>query len=256
MTSSDLLRSELKRRTRFAQVLHRDTCESTQDIAAEWLRGNPEPPGDAIFWTDHQTRGRGRQERTWDAAIGLDLTVTFCVTAPITNPVALAAALPVAVLQTCEPLIKKRLRIKWPNDIYAGDRKLSGVLIDRDTHNPDTYRIGVGINVNRRDFPDALAESATSLRLLTDREHDRGSILLTLAEHVDAMVTDLCANNYAERERLFAERLGLLGKEVVVTAREVEAGRLTAINLERLVLDEKVEVPLAIVRSLQAAPTP
>ena len=254
MTSHDFLESELKRRTRFQILVHRASCNSTQDLANDDLTDRSEEPVDAVFWADQQTRGRGRQERTWAAAPGLDLTATLRVTAQLTNPLALAAALPVAVMQACEPLAGQPLRIKWPNDIYAGSRKLAGVLIDRDTHQPATYRIGVGINVNRTEFPGELSDTATSLQLLNGKHHDLGAILLALAEHVDAMVADICTGNLTERERLFAERLGLLGEQVQVQAKETVYGRLTAINFERLVLDGQIQLPLALVRSLLPAP--
>lgn len=253
MSSPQFLESELKRRTRFPKLVYRPSCESTQDLALEGPEGGSagaNSSGDAVFWTDHQTRGRGRQQRKWDDQPGLDLAVTLRVTARIANPVALAAALPVAVLQACEPLAGQPLRIKWPNDVYCGARKLSGVLIDRDSSQPDTYRIGVGINVNREHFPDELAETATSLRLLAGREFDRGELLLALAENVDAMVTAATDDNLTAYEQLFAERLGLMNGHVEVQARDTVRGRLTDINFERLVLDGQTAVALAIVRSL------
>lgn len=254
MTRPDFLQSELKRRTRFRALVHRASCESTQEMAAAGSTGDDDVSRDAIFWTDHQTRGRGRRERVWDNQAGLDLAATLRVTVQLANPLALAAALPVAVLQTCEPLAGQPLRIKWPNDVYAGARKLSGVLIDRDTSQPNTYRIGIGINVNRTAFPEELSQTATSLHLLTGARHDRGALLLALAEHVDATVTAICAGDLTERERLFGQRMGLLGEQVEVLAKETMRGRLTSINFERLVLDEQTAVPLAIVRSLRRAP--
>ena len=173
MASNQNLESELKRRTRFAQLTHIRSCESTQDLSQHHLADHAEDSGDAIFWADHQTRGRGRQQRAWDDEAGLDLAVTFSVRLDLSNPVALPAALPVAVLQACEALAAARLRIKWPNDVYAGDRKLSGVLIDRDSARPDRYRIGVGLNVNRTTFPPELAGQSTSLRMLCGEELDR-----------------------------------------------------------------------------------
>ena len=97
MTSPDFLQSELKRLTRFKKLIYRPSCESTQDMAVDYLASHNGDLEDAIFWTDHQTRGRGRQERIWDAAAGLDLTVTLQVTAHLESAIALAAALPVAV---------------------------------------------------------------------------------------------------------------------------------------------------------------
>jgi len=251
MTEHDNLELLLKRRTRFPKLLHTASCDSTQDLAAAEPTDSRDTSGDTVFWADHQTRGRGRQERVWDDESGLDLAVTFRVTVALANPIALPAALPVAVLQACEPFAERALRIKWPNDVYAADRKLSGVLIDRDSARPDTFRIGVGINVNRTRFPAELAETATSLKLLRGHDLDRGAVLLALAERVDAMLTAITAGgDDSAHQQLFRERLGLLDRDVSVTAGETFTGRLTSIDFDKLVLDGHRAVPLAIVTRL------
>ncbi len=253
MTPDENLESELKRQTRFAGLLHPESCDSTQDLAAQEPTDHGPSFGDAVFWADHQTCGRGRQARAWDDTAGLDLAVTLRITTKLHNPLALPAALPVAVLQACEPIAGQPLRIKWPNDVYAQDRKLSGVLIDRDTNRPNTYRIGVGINVNRTTFDGNLADIGTSLALLSGAQQDRHALVLELATRVDAMVSAIERGDLREHEDLFRERLGLLGERVEVQARETSVGILTAIDFENLVLDERVAVPLAIVRSLRRA---
>lgn len=251
MGSDENLQTLLKRRTRFRILRHPASCGSTQDIANEGIeRGSPPPP-DGVFWADHQTRGRGRQQRAWHDEQGLDLAVTFRVTAAFPHPLALPAALPVAVLEAAEPLAGRELRIKWPNDVYADGRKLSGVLIDRDSQRPDTFRIGVGLNVNSTAFPDGLRNPATSLRLLAEREFDRHQVLLALAESVDAMLTAVAARELTGHEQIFGERLGLLGRRVDVLAGEPLQGVLTDIDFERLVLDGRRAVPLGVVSTLR-----
>ncbi len=61
----------LRDRTRFRRLVHVASCASTQDLAAAENRA-----GDAIWWADHQTRGRGRQQREWHDDPGQDLAVT------------------------------------------------------------------------------------------------------------------------------------------------------------------------------------
>ncbi len=248
------LEADLKRLTRFVRLTHLPECDSTQDLAAIEPTDSDDEPTDALFWADHQSRGRGRQERAWDDQPGLDLAVTMRVTTKLSNPLALPASLPVAVLQTCEPIAGQQLRIKWPNDVYAADKKLSGVLIDRDTKRPDTYRIGVGINVNSVRFDGDLAATGTSLALLSKSRQDRESLVLSLARHVDAMITAIEADDVGMHEQIFRERIGLMGEHVEVRGRDTMQGKLTAIDFERLVLDDQIKVPLAIVRSLSRAP--
>ncbi len=253
MPADEELEQLLKRRTRFARLVHTASCGSTQTLAMEMLAEGSAGAGDAVFWADHQTAGRGRQQRFWDDRPGLDLAATFRVSQRLPEPLALPAALPVAVVEACEPFAGRRLRIKWPNDVFADGQKVAGVLIDRDSRDPDTYRIGVGVNVNRTGFPRDLDGRATSLALLTGREHDRARLLLALAERVDAMLEALSARRHEQLEEVFRDRLGLLGERVEADAGQPTSGRLTAIDFERLELDGTRSVPRAIVRSLRAA---
>ena len=72
-------------------------------------------------------------------------------------------------------LLRKRVsaRIKWPNDIYVGDRKICGILIENILHGREVYAsiVGIGLNLNQTEFPPDLP-NPVSLSLLTDRHYD------------------------------------------------------------------------------------
>lgn len=246
MTDDAQIETLLRERTRFRRLVHVASCVSTQDLAAEVPRSS-----DAVFWADHQTRGRGRQQREWHDEPDQDLAVTFRVTATLPMPLALPAALPVAVLQACEPFAGRPLRIKWPNDVFLDGRKLSGVLIDAGVGQPDTFLIGVGVNCNRVRFPPDLEGTACSLASATGHEVDRGALLLAIAERIDAMLHDLADRNHSALEALFRDRLGLVGQRVVVDSNESHEGVLTELDFQNVVLDGVQAVPLAIVRAIR-----
>lgn len=250
MLADPQLETLLAQRTRFHRLRHVASCPSTQDLAAA-----EEQNGDAVFWADHQTRGRGRQQREWQDEPGADLAVTFRVHQVLPQPLALPAALPVAVLQACEPLAGRPLRVKWPNDLFLDGRKLCGVLIDAGTAGPDSYLIGVGVNCNRVRFPPDLESIACSLATATGHEVDRDALLLQLALRVHTVVADLEAGRHAPLEALFRELLGLFGQRVRVDAGPTHDGVLTALDFERLVLDGTTSLPLAAVRGIQRLPT-
>ncbi|MEE9312798.1 MAG: hypothetical protein V3V10_10360, partial [Planctomycetota bacterium] len=56
---------------------------------------------------------------------------------------------------------------KWPNDVMIRGRKVAGILVEARTDHPDVYVLGIGLNVNQtqQDFPEAIRETATSLRM-------------------------------------------------------------------------------------------
>ena len=236
---------EIARTTRFATVTHVVGCASTQDLA-----GADSTPGWAIYWADHQSRGRGREGRTWHDSPAENLAVTFRVTdVRFDSPTHLAAAIPVAVIRSLDDVLSEA-RIKWPNDILVGGRKLCGVLIDSQA---DIHLIGVGMNINRSDFPEQLRETSTSLALQTGHPFDRGVRLLRLAQAIDQVIDSLQRGAQTEIAAAFTRHLDLLGRRVAATTGgETTAGTLTALDLDRIVLDATTEIPLAHLRRLAA----
>jgi BirA family biotin operon repressor/biotin-[acetyl-CoA-carboxylase] ligase len=247
MLADDQIETLLRQSTRFRRLHHVASCTSTQDLAAVAPRD-----GDAVFWADHQTRGRGRQQREWHDEPGADLAVTFRVAVALPQPLALPAALPVAVLQAIEPLAGQRLRLKWPNDLFLDGRKLCGVLVDAGVGGPDTYAIGVGVNCNRTRFPPDLEYRATSLARVTGHEIDRGVLLVGIARQLETVLCELAAGRLARLEGLFRERLGLVGRNVVLDAGGRHEGVLQHIDFEHAQVEQQ-RLPLALVRAMALA---
>lgn len=187
-------------RTRFAARLHtrrlgrtlivRGEVGSTNDAAWEALEAGA--PDGAVVVADAQTRGRGRAGRRWHLAPGTGLALSLLLSAgpdrrrlatlPLVAGLALALALDGFGL---------RARLKWPNDLLAGGRKLAGVLAEsRRLASPgadgrDAAVLGVGVNVSatEADFPPELRGRATSLAIEgvdADREGVAAAFLDTL----------------------------------------------------------------------------
>lgn len=240
--------------SRFGRLVHVASCSSTQDLALASDLDAASGPDDAVYLADHQTAGRGRQQREWHDEPGVDLLATFRFRQRLPSPSALPAALPAAIVRALEPFAGRELRIKWPNDVYLDGRKLCGMLIDSGVAGTDTYLVGVGINCNRVRFPPDLEVSATSLALATGHEIDRVALLVTLAQRIDEVLRRIVERDLDDLLALFRDRLGLIGRAVEVTTDTTRRGRLTAIDFTRLVLDGDHEVPLGFVRRIRAAP--
>jgi BirA family biotin operon repressor/biotin-[acetyl-CoA-carboxylase] ligase len=120
------------------------------------------PAGTAVL-ADRQSRGRGRHGRTWESPAGRGIWLAWLArpAEPETGVLSLRAGL--AVIAAAETL-GARPRLKWPNDVMLGDRKLAGVLCEArwDGGRPAWVAVGIGINVHGP-VPEALARSAVAL---------------------------------------------------------------------------------------------
>lgn len=249
--------------TRWQAVHFHETIGSTQDAA---LSG---PSGCSLHWADQQTKGRGRQGRRWDDG-GQDIAVTFRLEDwPVTRPELLALVTPVAITTAGEEQLELagagsaagRLRCKWPNDVLAEDgagglAKLAGVLIDGSGQGGEqpVWRIGIGLNVNRRRFPRDLDQPATSLAHLAGRDLDRCEVLLALAVQLDRWL-NAAMTDPTPLFSVFQDRLYGMGRTVQIaagargTSRDstpgLKRGKLLGIGADGLQLEGQPPIPLA-----------
>lgn len=155
-----------------------DTLDSTN---SEALRHLDEYPSGTVIAAREQTAGRGQRGNRWFAEAGQNLTFSIVlkfhggeipvVKAPWLN--FLAAGAVAAYLEDQGVACS----VKWPNDIYAGRRKICGMLLENSLSGASLAAsvIGIGINVNQREFPQLA--NATSLALQTGRTYAVGACL-------------------------------------------------------------------------------
>ncbi len=170
-----------------------DTTDSTMDDAAAASRDGA-PDGHVVV-ADRQTSGRGAHGRHWESPAGTDLYLSI-----VARPEVDASAMPLITLAAGlgvrdtvhEFLPDRRVTVKWPNDIWIDGRKCAGILVESRMlgNRMDSVIIGIGLNVNRAEWPPELESIATSLRLQRDggAALERGDVLVTLLEHVERWV--------------------------------------------------------------------
>ena len=140
-----------------------DEVSSTSD----WLKQNAAdlPVGTVVF-AESQTAGRGRRDNRWIAPRGRDLMFSLLLkpAAPVEKWPRITTLAALAICKAIEAELPLQPRIKWPNDIYLNDRKVSGLLAETFSVRTGIHLVlGIGLNVNSLDFPVDL--SATSLFL-------------------------------------------------------------------------------------------
>lgn len=121
-----------------------------------------------VWIADYQTSGRGQRGNVWESSKGVNLTFTMLLKPhflPAQNQFLISEIIALGVVNY---LKDKGLnpKIKWPNDIYSGDRKICGILIEHSVAgaNLSASIIGVGININQTLF-NSDAPNPTSLIL-------------------------------------------------------------------------------------------
>jgi BirA family biotin operon repressor/biotin-[acetyl-CoA-carboxylase] ligase len=178
---------------RFTDIRHFETIDSTNRyLLGEARRGAPDG---VVAVAGHQSAGRGRLGRRWEAPEGANLllSVLFRTGLPAGQRHLASAVVALAAAEAAEDVSGVRPGIKWPNDLLAADgRKLAGVLAESDlvdtgagsTPSVGPIVVGIGINVNwprdDGDLPADLVGMATSLQQQAGSPLDPAEVLDSL----------------------------------------------------------------------------
>ena len=130
---------------------HRGETASTNLDARAGVHGD-------VFTADFQTAGRGRLDHKWQSPPGANLMMSAVLSVEGQVPESVATLPLVAALLPASAACD--VALKWPNDVFVGDRKVAGILCER---NLDRVIVGIGVNVCQRVFPPELAGRAISL---------------------------------------------------------------------------------------------
>ena len=149
-------------------LIRTESTVSTNNYAAELLANNEPIEGTAIM-AEYQQNGRGQRGSNWISNHGENLLVSYVfypkfITAQ--NQFHLNILISVATAQSLMDEGLSNVKIKWPNDIYAGSSKIAGILIENTIKGSiiASCIAGIGLNINQVSFPD-FAVKATSMRL-------------------------------------------------------------------------------------------
>jgi BirA family transcriptional regulator, biotin operon repressor / biotin---[acetyl-CoA-carboxylase] ligase len=184
--------------------VHLRSTDSTNERARELAEAGA--PSGTVVTADEQSAGRGRHGRVWSAPAGAALLYSAVLRPLDERHALLPLAVALAVCDAIESVAPLSCRVKWPNDVWIGESKVAGVLIE--ARPPDWAVIGVGVNVAIADdeFASDLRWRATSV----GHGVDVGDVRRALDEALGARAEE------PEEETLsaFGERDALLGREV------------------------------------------
>jgi len=151
-----------------------------------------------IVVTGNQTAGRGQMGAKWNAEPDKNLTFSVLVRdllLDITGIFNLNVAVAVSIAQVLEELSIPALKIKWPNDILAGNKKIGGILIENSlkTGGEISSVIGIGLNVNQKNF-DGLPK-ASSLSVAAGRDFNKDEVMMAIVQKLQHNIAKLLHND-------------------------------------------------------------
>lgn len=210
------------------------TVDSTNTMAMQEAQ-NGAPHG-AVYVAEEQTAGRGRGAHTWhsEPCAGLYISTVLRPQMTPADALWLSLASGLAVQAAVENVTALVADIRWPNDLMFGKQKFGGVLTEMNAE-PTRVRYavtGIGINVNHGNFPAELRETATSLRIESDRSVSRQDLLVAILRAMDGEIEAFTRpGNFARATGKILKRLEqksswIRGKKVSVN----EAGGYTGLT--------------------------
>jgi BirA family biotin operon repressor/biotin-[acetyl-CoA-carboxylase] ligase len=194
------------------------------DSTNVYLRGQARlgAPEGTVAVAEHQSAGRGRMDRRWEAPRGSSLLASVLFR-PEFDPAdlhLLTAAVALAAAEACRQVARVGPVLKWPNDLMVDEAKLAGVLAEADFSAAGACAVVVGIGLNV-DWPGPAGVGGTCLRDLSGGPVDRALLLEAFLDALSARRGML--DMEAGREEVVAElreRCATLGRRVRVELAE------------------------------------
>ncbi|MGN0559154.1 MAG: biotin--[acetyl-CoA-carboxylase] ligase [Acutalibacteraceae bacterium] len=177
------------------KIILLDTVDSTNTYA-KTCGLNGEASGTAVIARE-QTNGKGRLGRTWQSQKDCGVWMSLLIR-PELSPMEVSSITPLtglAVCKTLNRLFDLKCRIKWPNDVIVGKKKICGTLTEM-TAEFDAVEhiiIGIGINCDNEGFPEEIADKATSVFIETGKKPNKSELA---AEILNDLEKELSACNY------------------------------------------------------------
>lgn len=190
-------------------LLFLDETESTNRFLTT-LIAESRPANGFMAVAANQTSGRGQTGNVWESQPGKNLlcsTVFYPCFLPPQNQFYLSKVAALAAYDLLSPLVKD-ISLKWPNDIYCGDNKMGGILIENSIMGSkiDTSVIGIGINVNQTTFSPRLP-NPVSPALLCNRTFKVSEMARQLQVHLIQWYTLLQNGNTSGIDSAYLDKL-------------------------------------------------
>ncbi len=157
------------------------TIDSTNTFAKSL-----DAPNGTVIFAEEQTLGRGRMQRSWVAEKEKNLLFSIILYPEIeqTKIPLISFVASLAVAKAIRETTKLSTECKWPNDVLVNEKKVCGILLETVSSSKKII-VGIGVNVNQKNFSQELQQKATSLYNEVKSEIDRGMLLIKILENFE-----------------------------------------------------------------------
>ena len=214
--SADHLNSLLATKYIARSVKYFPETDSTNEAAK---RDSASPDG-SLYIAEIQTAGKGRLGRGWESPKGSGVWMSLLLK-PDIAPQDISEITLIAGIAVCRA-VGHGAKIKWPNDIVIGTRKICGILTEMSAEIERVNHIvcGIGINVNTPSFPPELRDKATSLLIETGERTSRAELIARVMNEFEPLYEAFMKSGFKAVRDEYRRLCATLGRDVQVIYRK------------------------------------
>ncbi|MEY2830034.1 MAG: hypothetical protein RIQ33_1892 [Bacteroidota bacterium] len=190
--------------------------DSTNHYATALLNDNP--ANETAIVAAYQTKGKGQRENKWESDDGKNILMSW-----ICYPVLIKAdelfylnkVITMALIQFLKHQFNIDAKIKWPNDIYVGDKKIAGILIENAIQGQFIKHaiIGIGLNINQEHFSDVISHKTTSTKIITNKNFVVNEVIIHLLHQLHDSLEWLTTKRFQSLTDFYMKHLYRLNEE-------------------------------------------
>ncbi len=192
------------------KIHHFDTIDSTNSYALRLISTEEVKEG-TVIQAGYQSSGRGQMSKSWEGNSAENVYMSV-----ILKPIFLALQkqfflnkiASLAIIDVINDYMKVDAKVKWPNDVYIGNRKTCGILIQNMLGGKTIQHtvIGIGLNVNQEGFSQSLP-NPTSLKIESGKQFSIQEVITRVSSYLDFWYSELKQGNYNKISYAYIDKL-------------------------------------------------
>jgi BirA family transcriptional regulator, biotin operon repressor / biotin---[acetyl-CoA-carboxylase] ligase len=184
---------------------------STNDKAHEFVKNGK---SNLVVVAEKQENGRGRFGRKWNSQSG-GLYMTIILKENDLEKIRyLTFIASISIVKTFNEISDLHAKVKWPNDVLIDGKKVCGILTEIVSGKKNYALVGIGANINQTKFPSNIKNKATSLKLVSNKNHDIKKLSKVIMKHFNLLYDHYSKKDYKKIINIWKKYSHTLGKTV------------------------------------------